>query len=172
MAERLPRLGPRGTKAARDEDLRALLVVRDAEPVLEGGDEADMGELAPQERGPMSTTTADRSAAGGGALLAPSVTRHLIEAFARRPPEAAPASSRLASLTAREHDILLLLARGRSNGEIAAELFVGEATVKTHVGHLLAKLDLRDRVQAVILAYETGLVVPGRYDEDGPRSGA
>jgi len=102
-----------------------------------------------------------RAAAAGDALLAPSVTRRLIEAFARRPPEAAPSPSRLASMTARERDVLLLLARGRSNAEIATTLFVSEATVKTHVGNLLAKLGLRDRVQAVILAYETGLVIPG-----------
>jgi DNA-binding NarL/FixJ family response regulator len=102
-----------------------------------------------------------RAAAAGDALLAPSVTRQLIEAFARRPPEAAPSPSRLASMTAREKDVLLLLARGRSNAEIATALFVSEATVKTHVGNLLAKLGLRDRVQAVILAYETGLVIPG-----------
>jgi DNA-binding NarL/FixJ family response regulator len=102
-----------------------------------------------------------RAAAAGDALLAPSVTRRLIEAFARRPPEAAPSPSRLASLTAREQDVLLLLARGRSNAEIATTLFVTDATVKTHVGNVLAKLDLRDRVQAVILAYETGLVIPG-----------
>jgi len=101
------------------------------------------------------------AAAAGDALLAPSVTRMLIEAFARRPAGAVPAPSRLASLTAREKDILLLVARGCSNAEIARELYVGEATVKTHIGHLLAKLGLRDRVQAVILAYETGLVVPG-----------
>jgi DNA-binding NarL/FixJ family response regulator len=102
-----------------------------------------------------------RAAAAGDALLAPSVTRRLIEAFARRPPETSPSPSQLASLTARERDVLLLLARGRSNAEIAAVLFVSEATVKTHVGNLLAKLGLRDRVQAVILAYETGIVVPG-----------
>ena len=102
-----------------------------------------------------------RAAAAGDALLAPSVTRRLIEAFARRPPETAPSPSRLASLTARERDVLLLLARGRSNAEIAPALFVSEATVKTHVGNVLAKLGLRDRVQAVILAYETGMVVPG-----------
>jgi len=103
-----------------------------------------------------------RVAAAGDALLAPSVTRRLIEMFARRPASMAPAPSRLASLTARERDILLLVARGHSNSEIAAELVVSEATVKTHIGHLLAKLDLRDRVQAVILAYETGAVIPGQ----------
>jgi DNA-binding NarL/FixJ family response regulator len=101
------------------------------------------------------------AAAAGNALLAPTVTRRLIERFARKPPETSPSPSRLASLTARERDILLLVARGRSNCEIAAELFVGEATVKTHIGHVLAKLGLRDRVQAVILAYENGIVVPG-----------
>ena len=106
-----------------------------------------------------------RAAAAGDALLAPSVTRRLIEAFARRPPETSPSPSRLASLTARERDVLLLLARGRSNAEIASVLFVSEATVKTHVGNLLAKLGLRDRVQAVILAYETGIVVPGTPPE-------
>jgi len=105
-----------------------------------------------------------RVAAAGDALLAPSVTRRLIEAFARRPASVAPAPSRLASLTPRERDILLQVARGRSNTEIARELVVTEATVKTHVGHLLAKLGLRDRVQAVIVAYETGAITPGRPD--------
>jgi len=105
-----------------------------------------------------------RVAAAGDALLAPSVTRRLIEAFARRPASVTPAPSRLASLTPRERDILLQVARGLSNIEIARELVVTEATVKTHVGHLLAKLGLRDRVQAVILAYETGAITPGRSD--------
>jgi DNA-binding NarL/FixJ family response regulator len=102
-----------------------------------------------------------RAAAAGHALLAPSVTRRLIEVFVRRPPEIALSPARLASLTAREREVLVLLARGGSNAEIAVTLFVSEATVKTHVGNLLAKLGLRDRVQAVILAYETGIVVPG-----------
>ncbi len=105
-----------------------------------------------------------RVAAAGDALLAPSVTRRLIEAFAMRPASASPAPSALASLTPREQDILLLVARGQSNTEIARALVVSEATVKTHVTHLLAKLGLRDRVQAVILAYETGAVTPGRPD--------
>ena len=112
-----------------------------------------------------------RAAAAGDALLAPSVTRRLIEAFARRPPETAPPPSRLASLTARERDVLFLLARGRSNAEIAAGLFLSEATVKTHVGNVLAKLGLRDRVQAVILAYETGLVTPGEPAAEDPIGG-
>src|SRR5262249_22641826 len=102
-----------------------------------------------------------RPAAAGDALLAPSVTRRLIEAFARRPPETSPSPSRLASLTSRERDVLLLLARGRSNVEIAAVLFVSEATGKTHVGNLLAKLGLRERVQAGRLAYGTGIEVSG-----------
>jgi DNA-binding NarL/FixJ family response regulator len=105
-----------------------------------------------------------RVAAAGDALLAPSVTRRLIEAFAMRPVSMSPSPSALASLTPRERDILLQVARGQSNTEIASALVVSEATVKTHVTHLLAKLGLRDRVQAVILAYETGAVAPGRPD--------
>jgi DNA-binding NarL/FixJ family response regulator len=105
-----------------------------------------------------------RVAAAGDALLAPSVTRRLIEAFVARPAQTLPPPSRLASLTPRERDILLRVARGRSNLEIARDLVVTEATVKTHVAHLLAKLGLRDRVQAVVLAYETGAVTPGRPD--------
>ncbi|MDQ3721823.1 MAG: response regulator transcription factor, partial [Actinomycetota bacterium] len=94
-------------------------------------------------------------------LLAPSITRRLIEQFTRTPhivPGQLPAA--LSELTARELDVLRLLARGLSNAEIAAELVLGENTIKTHVGHLLRKLDLRDRVQAVVLAYQTGLVAP------------
>jgi DNA-binding NarL/FixJ family response regulator len=108
--------------------------------------------------------SAVRVAAAGNALLAPSVTMRLIDAFARRPAQTLPAPSRLESLTGREHDILLRLARGLTNAEIAADLVVSEATVKSHVGSLLAKLGLRDRVQAVILAYETGVVQPGSPD--------
>jgi len=105
-----------------------------------------------------------KNAAAGNALLAPSVTIRLIDAFTRTPAHAQPTPSKLASLTAREHDILLRLARGLTNAEIAASLVISEATVKSHVGNLLAKLGLRDRVQAVILAYETGIVQPGEPD--------
>jgi DNA-binding NarL/FixJ family response regulator len=103
-----------------------------------------------------------RVVAGGEALLAPRVTRRLIEEFARRPSRAAPDPAALESLTAREREALELMARGMSNAEMAASLYVSEHTVKTHVGNVLAKLGLRDRIHAVILAYEVGLVQPGR----------
>lgn len=101
-----------------------------------------------------------RVVAGGEALLSPSITRRLIEEFARRPPPSERPTA-LDELTAREVEVLKLVARGRSNGEIAKDLYLSEATVKTHVGRVLQKLELRDRVQAVVLAYESGLVQPG-----------
>jgi DNA-binding NarL/FixJ family response regulator/class 3 adenylate cyclase len=100
--------------------------------------------------------------ARGDALLAPTITRRVIEEFVRRPPESArPPSRELEELTPRELDILRYVARGLSNAEIAAEAFVSETTVKTHVAHILMKLHLRDRVQAVVFAYENGVVAPG-----------
>jgi DNA-binding NarL/FixJ family response regulator len=100
-----------------------------------------------------------RVAASGDALLAPSVTRRLIERFSGANPKAETPQLRL--LTEREREVLLLMARGLSNSEIAARLFLGETTVKTHVAHVLDKLELRDRVQAVVVAYEWHLVEPG-----------
>ncbi|WP_448624145.1 response regulator [Geodermatophilus sp. URMC 64] len=100
-----------------------------------------------------------RVVAAGEALLAPSVTRRLIAEFARTP--VPRADDRLTRLTPRERDVLALVATGLSNAEIAARLFLGESTVKTHLTAVLTKLDLRDRVQAVVLAYESGLVRPG-----------
>jgi DNA-binding NarL/FixJ family response regulator len=103
-----------------------------------------------------------RTVAAGEALLAPAITRRLIEQFVRRPPASVRAlPPQLESLTARELEVLKLVARGRSNTEIASQLYVSEATVKTHVAHALAKLDLRDRVQAVVFGYESGLVEAG-----------
>ena len=103
-----------------------------------------------------------RIVAAGEALLAPTVTRRLIADVVARAPRHDPRlAARLGVLTARETDTLRQLARGRSNAEIATELYVTEHTVKTHVSNVLAKLGLRDRVQAVVLAYESGLVVPG-----------
>ena len=103
-----------------------------------------------------------QAVASGDALLAPSVTRRMIEQFVRRPPSTArkpPAA--FTDLTAREREVLELLARGRSNAEIARAFVVSETTVKTHVAHVLTKLALRDRVQAVVFAYESGLIQPG-----------
>ncbi|WP_027345595.1 response regulator [Hamadaea tsunoensis] len=102
-----------------------------------------------------------RVVAAGEALLAPTITRRLIEDFARRrrPGQAAPPS--LNGLTSRETEVLALIAQGLSNQEIAADLVVAEQTVKTHVGRILAKLGLRDRAQAVVAAYESGLITPG-----------
>jgi DNA-binding NarL/FixJ family response regulator len=103
-----------------------------------------------------------RSVASGDSLLAPSVTRRLIQEFVRRPPDVnRSASPELSSLTTREVEVLQMMARGMSNAEIATELFVSETTVKTHVAHVLAKLGVRDRVQAVVFAYQSGVVQPG-----------
>jgi len=106
---------------------------------------------------PEELVRAVRIVAGGDALLAPSITRRMIEEYSRRParPKTDP---RLEQLTERELEVLRLLATGKSNAELAAQLYLGEGTIKTHVSHLLAKLDLRDRVQAVVFAYENGLV--------------
>jgi DNA-binding NarL/FixJ family response regulator len=101
-----------------------------------------------------------RVVAAGDALLSPSITRRLIADYARRPP-ASERPAALAELTPRELEVLRLVARGLSNGAIAAELVLGEATVKTHVARIFQKLGLHDRAQAVVLAYETGLVSPG-----------
>ena len=103
-----------------------------------------------------------RAVASGDALLAPSVTRRVIEEFVRRPPESVRTTPpALGELTTREVEVLKLMARGLSNAEIAKDLVVSETTVKTHVAHVLMKLGLRDRVQAVVFAYESGLVQPG-----------
>ena len=111
---------------------------------------------------PAKLVEAIRIVAGGDALLAPSVTRRLLERFAATLPAGDQSSKVLGQLTPRETEVLRLLAAGLSNAEIASELVVSEATIKTHVSSLLRKLGLRDRVQAVILAYETGLVGLGK----------
>jgi DNA-binding NarL/FixJ family response regulator len=103
-----------------------------------------------------------RVIAAGDALLAPSVTRRLIEDFTRVPRAASPPPAALAALTSRETEVLTLIARGLSNTEISAALVIAEQTTKTHVSRILTKLGLRDRAQAVVLAYETGLITPGR----------
>jgi DNA-binding NarL/FixJ family response regulator len=109
---------------------------------------------------PEELIAAVRVIGAGDGLIAPAITKRLIAQFARSAPARVPPAA-FGDLTPREHEVLLLVARGLSNAEIAGELVLSDATVKTHVKRLLAKLGLRDRVQAVVLAYETGLVTPG-----------
>ena len=110
---------------------------------------------------PEQLVMAVRTVAQGGALLAPSVTRRLIGQFASQRAADAVLAARLNDLTARERDVVIAVAKGRSNAEIAGELFIGAATVKSHVSSVLTKLGLRDRAQIVVVAYEGGLVTPG-----------
>jgi DNA-binding NarL/FixJ family response regulator len=116
---------------------------------------------------PDHLTNAVRVVRGGDALLAPSITRRLIERFAKPDPHGERPHRDLAALTPREREVLTLLAGGLSNLELARRLQLSEATVKTHVTRILAKLHLRDRVQAVVVAYETGLVTPSQRDAGG-----
>jgi DNA-binding NarL/FixJ family response regulator len=112
---------------------------------------------------PVDLLQAVRVVAAGDALISPRITRRLIEEFARRPEPSTSAVTvaALEQLTEREREVLALVARGQSNAEIAASLYVSHATVKTHVSRLLMKLDARDRAQLVMIAYETGMVMPG-----------
>lgn len=148
----------RAVTAVKDPPRVLVLTTFDLDEVvydaLRAGASGFLLKDAPEER----LLTAIRVVAEGGSLFAPAVTRRLIEEFARRPRTVAP--SGLEALTERESEVLRFVARGLSNAEIATELFVSENTVKTHVARVLMKLGLRDRVQAVVLAYETGLVQP------------
>jgi len=110
---------------------------------------------------PEQLVVAVRTVASGGALLAPSITRRLIGQFAAQRTVDTGLAAQLGQLTARERDVVVAVARGLSNAEIAAELFIGPATVKSHVSSVLTKLGLRDRAQIVVIAYESGLVAPG-----------
>lgn len=111
--------------------------------------------------GPEGLIDAIRIVAAGDSLLAPSITRKLIERFAQQPAQAAPHESLLKFLTSREREVLALIGRGLSNQEIARDLYISPATVKTHIGRTLAKLNARDRAQLVVTAYESGLVTRG-----------
>ncbi|MFE4514499.1 response regulator [Kitasatospora sp. NPDC056783] len=115
---------------------------------------------------PTELVAAIRAVHGGDAVVAPTTTRRMIDRFAEvlPTPHSAPGSDVIGPLTEREREVFLLVAQGLSNGEIAARLVLSEATVKTHVGRILAKLGLRDRVQAVVLAYEAGLIRAGASD--------
>ena len=149
---------------SRHNGSRVLILTtfdRDAyvyEALLAGASGFVLKDIAPEQ-----LVDAIRVIANGEALLSPTVTRRLIEEFVRRPPDdARPPPRELAQLTPREAEILRLVARGLSNAEIAAQAFVSEPTVKTHVARILMKLGLRDRVQVVVYAYEHGLAKPGQ----------
>jgi DNA-binding NarL/FixJ family response regulator len=147
--------------AKNDPDARVLILTMfDLDEYVFDALRAGASGFLLKDRPPEELVAAVRVVASGDSLLAPSVTRRLIEEFSRRPrPGAGPPE--LEDLTDREREVLVLMGRGLSNAEIAAQLFLAETTVKTHVGRVLQKLGLRDRVQAVVLTYESGLVHPG-----------
>jgi DNA-binding NarL/FixJ family response regulator len=159
MDIRMPRLdGIAATRRVRSETRVVILTTFELDEyvfdALAAGASGFLLKAAPPE----DLIRAIRVVAGGDALLAPSVTKRLIEEFARRPEPTDKKPKQLESLTDRELEVLREVARGLTNSEIAQRLHVSETTVKTHIAHLLDKLELRDRVQAVILAYEAGLV--------------
>ena len=125
---------------------------------------AGAGGFLLKDASPARLADAVRTVAAGEALLAPAVTRRLVERFVRRPPPGETRAAPFAELTEREVEVAVLIARGLSNAEIAARLHLSEATVKTHVGRVLGKLGVRDRVGAVVLAYESGLIEPGETE--------
>ncbi|MEU9441861.1 response regulator transcription factor [Streptomyces sp. NPDC048304] len=140
-----------------------VLTTFDLDEYVYGALRAGASGFLLKDSGPERLLAAITAVEGGDALFAPSVTRRLVEAFARQqaPDPAAVASPGLDALTSREREVLKLTARGLSNVEIADRLFISEATVKTHLNRTMSKLDLGSRAQAVVLAYETGLVTPG-----------
>ncbi len=169
MDIRMPKLdgveATRRTVAERDGDVPRVVILTTFDldeyvvEALRAGASAFLLKDAPPEE----LVAAIRTVDAGDAVVAPRVTRRLLDRFAAVLPTTTPPGEppAFASLTDREREVLMLIARGLSNAEIAADLYVSETTVKTHVGHVLTKLGLRDRVQAVVLAYETGLVRPG-----------
>ncbi|MBK1785459.1 response regulator [Prauserella cavernicola] len=148
------------TRAAQTSGVRVLILTTfDLDSYVYAALRAGASGFLLKDTPPAELLSAIRVVAAGDALLAPSVTRRLIEEFARRPAERPrPLARRLDDVTAREREVLTLIAAGLSNTEIAAELHLSLATVKTHIGRLLAKLAARDRAQLVIVAYESGLV--------------
>lgn len=138
-----------------------ILTTFDLDEYVYGALRAGASGFLLKDARPEDLLVAIRLVAAGDALLAPSVTRRLIERFAALPAPARTDAAALAGLTDREREVLALVARGLSNAELAVRIHVSLATAKTHVGHLLTKLGARDRAQLVMLAYETGLVAPG-----------
>lgn len=165
MDVRMPRLdGLEATRRIVADGLNTRVLVLttfDAEEIVYDALKAGATGFLLKSAPPARLVEAVRIVTTGEALLAPTITRRMIEDYVRRPPPGSGTSPVLELLTARELEVLELIARGFSNAEIAGQLFVTGATVKTHVNRILSKLGLRDRVQAVVLAYETGLVQPG-----------
>ncbi len=165
MDVRMPRLdGLEATRriVAETGDTQVLVLTTfDSDEIVYDALKAGAGGFLLKSAPPARLVEAVRLVTSGEALLAPAITRRLIEDYVRRPPPGATRPAGLDDLTARELEVLELIARGLSNGEIADRLVVSEATVKTHVNRILAKLGLRDRVQAVVLGYESGLIRPG-----------
>jgi DNA-binding NarL/FixJ family response regulator len=168
MDVRMPRVdgleGARRVLAARPATKVVVLTTFDEDEHVKAALRAGVSGFLLKVSPPEQLVAAVRTVAGGGGLLDPAVTLRVIESFAAVPATPRENARRLDELTEREREVLRLVARGLSNAEIAARLYLGEATVKTHVSRLLAKLGLRDRVQAVAIAYETGLVRPGDPD--------
>jgi DNA-binding NarL/FixJ family response regulator len=166
MDVRMPRVD--GIEATRrlhaDGRIRALVLILttfDHDEYVYEALRAGAGGFLLKSAPARELAAAVRTIAAGDALLAPEIVRRMIEDYVRRPRPGSAAPPALGELTAREREVLELVARGRSNAEIAGELYLSEPTVKTHVSRVLGKLGLRDRVQAVVLAYESGLVQPG-----------
>jgi DNA-binding NarL/FixJ family response regulator len=153
--------GARRVLAARPETKVVILTTFDEDEHVAAALRAGVSGFLLKVSPPEQLVAAVRTVAGGGGLLDPAVTLRVIESFASAPSTPREQGRLLAELTEREREVLRLVARGLSNAEIAARLYLGEATVKTHVSRVLAKLNVRDRVQAVALAYEGGLVRPG-----------
>jgi DNA-binding NarL/FixJ family response regulator len=176
MDVRMP--GRDGIEATRDLTAAGLpskvliLTTFDLDDYVYAGLRAGASGFLLKDTQPDDLAAAIRTVAAGDAVLAPGATRRLIRQFAARPPEP-PGGQRAeqirGALTGREHDVFVLIAAGQSNGEIAARLHLSAGTVKVHVGRILAKLGLRDRVQAAVLAYESGLITPGSQPPDQSR---
>ena len=174
MDIRMPRLdGLEATRhlVQRERAPRVLMLTTfDADEYVYEAMKAGASGFLLKDVRPEQLAEAVRVVADGEALLAPTITRRLIEQFVRRPPASGGRPDELAELTEREIDVLRRVARGLSNAEIASALFLSEATVKTHLTHILTKLKLRDRVQAVVVAYESGLVQAGENSAEDRRA--
>ena len=166
MDVRMPVMdGIQATRSIRDESQGTkvlMLTTFDMDQYVYQAFQAGANGFLLKDVPPEQLADGIRAVAAGDALLAPSVTRRLIEQYVRRPPDGVgPEPQELDRLTVREREVLLLMARGLSNAEITKALTISETTVKTHVARILTKLQLRDRVQAVVYAYESGLLRPG-----------